>query len=663
MTDPATKTTRTAAKAKAVQLGFQRQLSLMIRAISSSPVGKKISILLLAILVVIVATAYGQIRLNSWNKPFYDALSRRDFREFLFQLGVFFVIAGCILALNVLQRWLGEMLQVRLREGLVRSLLRDWMLPRRAFWLANTGSMGVNPDQRIHEDARKLCELSGSLGIGLFQASILFGTFAGILWRLSSTFSVHFGDRDYLIPGFMLWAAIIYASAGSLLSYWVGRGLINRNADRYAREADLRFSLVRVNEHVDAISLAAGEQDERRRIERRLGDALRATRRIVWGHTNLEWVTAGFGWITIVAPILVAAPLYFTGKVSFGGMMQAAAAFTQAQSSLRWFIDNFSIIADWRATLLRVANFRQAVITTDEPRGYESRIVYEEGDLGRIRIENLHSISSAHTDLLKESKVVIEAGARVLVLGAPGTGKTQLFRALAGLWPWGSGRIIRPKGEQIFYLPRGTPYLPRGSLREVLAYPLKAENFTADAFARALFRLGLERLAPLLDETRRWDRELSQDEQLCLVFARMLIQTPPWVLIDGTFGLLDDDVLELVIDVFTKELKATGIIHIGGPGKPMTCFPRLCIWSKHPGNPPWQRRISGTSSGRHRVSSAESPNEADHEAVGSVAACIDCRVAGVGRAEFLFSSPRFACRCRRRGRRSGVPAHSRLSRP
>jgi putative ATP-binding cassette transporter len=288
------------------------------------------------------------------------------------------------------------MLQVRLREGLVRSLLRDWMLPRRAFWLANSGSMGVNPDQRIHEDARKLCELSGSLGIGLFQASILFGTFAGILWRLSSNFSIHFEDRDYTIPGFMLWAAIVYASAGSLLSYWIGRGLINRNADRYAREADLRFSLVRVNEHVDAISLAAGEQDERRRIERRLGDALRATRRIVWGHTNLEWVTAGFGWITIVAPILVAAPLYFAGKVSFGGMMMAAAAFTQAQSSLRWFIDNFSVIADWRATLLRVANFRQAVITTDEPRGFESRIVYEDGDPGKIRIENLHSVSSAH---------------------------------------------------------------------------------------------------------------------------------------------------------------------------------------------------------------------------------------------------------------------------
>jgi putative ATP-binding cassette transporter len=566
------KNTRAAAEAKVIQLGFLRQLSMMIRAIAGSPVGKKIAILLIAIVIVILATAYGQIRLNSWNKPFYDALSRRDLRDFLFQLGVFFVIAGFLLALNVGQRWLAEMLQVRLREGLVRSLLKDWLMPRRAFWLASGGSMGVNPDQRIHEDARKLCELSSDLGIGLFQASILFATFAGILWGLSSNFTLHLSDRDVAIPGFMLWAAILYASAGSLMSYWVGKGLINRNAERYAREANLRFSLVRVNEHVDDIVLAEGEEDERLRIERHLADVLRATGRIVWGHTNLTWVTAGFGWVTIVAPILVAAPLYFTGKVSFGGLMMAAGAFTQAQSSLRWFIDNFSVIADWRATLLRVANFRHAVITTDEPRGFESRISYSEGVPGRITIEGLETISSAHADMLRERKVIVEAGARVLILGVPGTGKTQLFRALAGLWPWGTGRIERPQGEQIFYLPRGTPYLPRGSLREVLAYPLKADKFQANAFGRALFRLGLERLAPLLDETRRWDRELSQDEQLCLVFARMLIQTPPWVLIDGTFGSLDDDVLELVIDVFSNELKRTGIIHIGGPGEAHDLF-------------------------------------------------------------------------------------------
>ena len=567
---------------EAAHLGLARQMGLIGRTIFGSRVGKTLVLLVAAIIVVVGATAYGQIRLNGWNKPFFDALSRRDLRDFLFQLGVFFLIAGFLLTLNVAQRWLVETLELKLREGLVLSLLRDWMLPRRAFWLANAGSMGVNPDQRIHEDARKLCELSADLGIGLLQASILFLTFAGILWGLSNDFIFHVGDRDYTVPGFMVWAAMIYASAGSLLSYWIGRGLIGRNAQRYAREADLRFSLVRVNEHVDDISLAEGEADERRRIELHLGNVLAATRRIVMGHVNLTWVTAGFGWVTIVAPILAAAPLYFNGKVSFGGLMMAAGAFSQAQSSLRWFIDNFSAIADWRATLLRVANFRHALIGSHDPRRYESSIVYAKGDPGAILIDDLKIVSAANADMLKETKVVIRSGERVLILGAPGTGKTQLFRALAGLWPWGAGHITRPTGEQIFYLPRGTPYMPRGTLREVLAYPLKAESFGDDAFKRALYRLNLQRLAPLLDTTHRWDRELSQDEQLCLAIARVLLQTPPWVLIDGTFGSLDDDVLDLVIDVFSDELQHSGVIHIGGAAQAHALFTRVLHLVKTP---------------------------------------------------------------------------------
>jgi len=582
VTDRSSKISGTASEGEGAQSGLLRQLLAMNRAIFSSPVGKTLVLLVVAVVLVVIAIAYGQIRLNRWNKPFYDALSRRDLRDFLYQLGVFFVIAGCLLVLNVAQRWLNEMLQVKLREGLVRSLLQDWMQPRRAFWLANAGTIGVNPDQRLHEDARHLTELSADLGIGLLQASILFVTFAGVLWGLSSGFSFRIADGDYAIPGFMLWAAILYASAGSLLSYWVGRGLVGRNAERYAREADLRFSLVRVNEHVDDISLAEGEADERRRIELNLADVLAATRRIVWGHTNLTWVTAGFGWVTIVAPILVATPLYFTGKISFGGLMMAAGAFTQAQSSLRWFIDNFSAIADWRATLLRVANFRQALVTIDEPRGFESRITYTEGEPGAITIDDLEIVSSANADMLKETRVVVRAGERVLILGAPGTGKTQLFRALAGLWPWGSGHIARPRGEQIFYLPRGTPYMPRGTLREVLAYPLKAESFSADAFTRALYRLGLERLVRLLEETHRWDWELSQDEQLCLVFTRILLQAPPWVLVDGTFGSLDNDLLDLVVDVFTNELQRTGVIHIGGAGEAHGLFSRVLHLIKAP---------------------------------------------------------------------------------
>jgi putative ATP-binding cassette transporter len=567
---------------EAAHSGLVPQLRMIARALTASPVVKSLIALLAGVFAVIVATAYGQVWLNRWNQPFYDALTRRDFKDFLAQLGVFFIIVGCLLVLNVAQRWLVETLKVKMREGLVGDLLRDWMSPRRAFWLANAGPMGVNPDQRMHDDARHLCELSGDLGSGLIQASVTLVAFIGVLWILSRGFVLTIAGHDIPVPGYMVWAAIIYAAFGSLLSYWVGGSLIGRNAERYAREGDLRFALVRVNEHLDGITLAAGEEGERRRLETSLEAVLQATQRLVTGLTNLTWITAGFGWVLLVAPLLVAAPLYFGGSLSFGGLMQAAAAFTTAQASLRWFVDNFSNIADWRATLLRVANFRRAVVTTDVKHEVESHITYAEGIAGRIVIEGLEVTSPAGHDMLRERMVEVRSGERLLILAQPGTNKTLLFRALAGLWPLGTGRIVKPAGEQILYFPRGTPYLPQGSLRDVLAYPLKPESFDAEACAQALRRLGLERLVPLLDVSRRWDRELSEDEQLGLAFARVLLQAPEWVLIDGVFGSLDGETLERVIEVFGHELARTGVIHIGGAQARDPLFARVVHLVKSP---------------------------------------------------------------------------------
>jgi putative ATP-binding cassette transporter len=368
---------------------------------------------------------------------------------------------------------------------------------------------------------------------------------------------------DYPVPGFMLWAAILYAALGSLLSYFVGRGLIRRNANRYAREAELRFALVRANEHVDAIAIAEGEADERAHLETQLSHVMIAMRRLVRGLTNLTWVTAGFGWIAGIVPIVVAAPLLFGGKTTFGGMMMAAAAFTQAQGALRWFVDNFSAIADWRATLLRVANFRSALIATESQPDTRSRIEYAEDTRGEMAFEELEVDSPVGRVGLKERRVVIRAGEHVLIYGAPAEGKTPLFRALSGLCPWGSGRVVRPRGESVMYVPQGTPYLHLGTLRETLAYPLVTDRFVDRAYARALERVGLRRYATSLDTVQRWDRELSADEQIALVLARVVLHAPHWVVFDDTFSSMEDETLRRVILVFTQRPMRTTIIHIG----------------------------------------------------------------------------------------------------
>ena len=538
------------------------QLRMMIAALWSAQVRNTLLALAGGIFLTVVATAYGQIRLNSWNKPFYDALAHRQLKEFLVQLGVFAIIAGALLTLNVGQRWLTEMMKLKLRQGLVRDLVEHWMQPGRAFRLANAGAIGVNPDQRMHEDARHLTELSADLGVGLLQASILLITFIDVLWALSNGFAFHIEAREIVIPGYMVWAAVLYSGSASLVSYWVGRNLINRNSERYAREADLRFSLVRVNEHIDAIALAAGEADEARRIEVDFAAVLAAMRRLVTGVTNLTWITAGYGWFTLVAPIIAAAPLYFAGNLTFGGLMLASGAFMQVQSSLRWLVDNFSTIADWRATLLRVASFRRAVVSIDEMHEVAGRIAFIDGDASKFSIENLQIASPAGCTKLQERHVEIKPGERVLVVGDSGAGKTLLFRAMAGLWPWGSGRITRPQGAAVLYMPRST-YLPPGTLREVLTYPSVGGQFDAQAIAQALERLELQRLLPMLEQTRNWERELSEDEAHCIQFARLLLHAPAWALIDAVLDNLDGATLKRAVDVLAKELAHTGVIYIG----------------------------------------------------------------------------------------------------
>jgi putative ATP-binding cassette transporter len=557
------------------------QVGMMLKAFWASPIRNTLLWLAGAILLVVASTAYGQIRLNRWNEPFYDALARRDFQEFLVQLGVFGIIAGALLVLNVFQRWLNETIKLKLREGLTLDLIDLWMLPRRAFWLVNAGPIGVNPDQRMHEDARRLTELSADLGIGLLQAAILLVTFVSVLWALSADFAFPVAGRVIPIPGYMVWAGILYAGAASVLSYWVGRNLIGRNAERYAREAELRFSLVRVNEHIDAISLADGEADEARRIKLNLAAVLAAMRGLVTSTTKLTWITAGYGWLTIVVPILVAAPLYFRGSLTFGGLMMAAGAFTQVQSSLRWFVDNFGAIADWRASLLRVASFRRAMLVSDTLHDVSGRIAFEEGPPDELALENLEIASPGGCTMLDERRVTVRAGEHVVVMGERGAGKTLLFRALAGLWPWGAGRISRPSSARIFFMPR-QPYLPPGTLREVLAYPQSVENFEPHAFTDALARAGLRRLVPMLDRTSQWDPELNWDDQQGLMLARLLIHQPRWVVIDEVLDAIDRDTRARALEIFSKDLKDAAVIHIGRGNFADPMFTRVLHLAKDP---------------------------------------------------------------------------------
>ena len=248
----------------------------------------------------------------------------------------------------------------------MEDLLAQWLSPARAFRLSQAGDIGANPDQRIQEDARRLTELTTDLGIGLLQSTLLLLSFIGVLWVLSDRMVLAMAGYPFVPQGYMVWCALIYAGLASFVSWRVGRRLIPLNAERYAREADFRFALVRVNEEVEGITLCGGEADERARLQGSFGPVVAVAERLVRAVTGLTWVTAGYGWFTIAAPILVAAPAYFHSAMTFGELMMLVGAFNQVEQSLRWFVDNFPSIAEWRATLLRVASFRHTLSMMDD---------------------------------------------------------------------------------------------------------------------------------------------------------------------------------------------------------------------------------------------------------------------------------------------------------
>ena len=533
----------------------------MFRAFLGSLQRTKLLLLGVAIVAVIGATAFGQVRLNAWNQPFYDALAHKNLRGFLDQLMVFGVIAGGLLVLNVAQAWLNQTTKVKLREWLVCDLFDEWLKPRRAFDLVDAGEIGTNPDQRIHEDARHLTELTTDLSIGLLQSSILLGSFIGVLWILSRNVTFHVSGLSFAIPGYMVWCALLYAGTGYWLSWRVGRPLFQLNSERYAREADLRFALVRLNEHIDRVALNAGEENEKQRLTGTLEDVLKVMRRMVSATTWLTCITAGYGWVTIIAPIIVASPGYFGGDLSFGAMMMVVGAFIQVQQALRWFIDNFITIADWRATLLRIASFRETVVTMDRLGATENRIEFVEAAGGAISFENLEIATPKGCTTLSERHVEIAPGERVLIVGESGSGKTMLFRAIAGLWPWGSGRI---------------------ALRAALAYPSPETAYTDEQIMAVLQSAGLNRLSSSLDRIARWDRELTDDEQQCLVFTRLLLRKPRWVVIDEALHALEDDAHQRMISLFRDGLKDAALINIGRPEAQNHFFKRVLHLIKNP---------------------------------------------------------------------------------
>lgn len=544
------------------------RLKVMFSAFWHSRVRAPVLILSTALIGIILATAYATVILNQWNAPFYDAISRRDLPGFFHQLKIFALIAGMLLLLNVVQAWLNQMTALYMREGLTRDLVDQWLQRKRALRLASSGLIGVNPDQRLHEDARNLAESTTGLVIGLVQSTILLVSFIGVLWELSSGFVFRFGEYAFSIPGYMVWAAIFYAASASVLSQLVGRKLVKLNADRFSKEAELRFALMHANENIPAITAARGEENERGRINTDISAVLAVIKKLAMANVNLTWVSAGYGWLVVVIPIIVAAPAYFSGGLTFGQLMMSVGAFNQVNTALRWYVSNFGPIAEWRATLMRVTDFRQALTTMGDDVDLKETIAYERSAPGTLTLEDVTIATKMDEEIdqcggfrLHEGSVTIKAGEKVMINGDHNVNRKLLFLAMSELWPCGSGKIGLPPTDDMLFVPQSA-YIPGGTLREALAFPAAADTYKNDDVVAALEKAGLHNLVSRLDTRARWDKLLDADEQRAIGFARLLLVRPQWMVFDEVLEGMEPEWQSTMMKVLEAMPDAT-MIYIG----------------------------------------------------------------------------------------------------
>lgn len=544
------------------EFDLARDLVLFGRVLRRAPGGRRVTAIFVATTVITIGNMVGQVWLNEWNGRFFDALAHKELSSFLHLLWAFLGIIAVLLALTVAQTFLQERLKLRLREWIARHLLVAWLKPMRIYQLSFAGPSGRNPDQRLQEDTRLLGDFTADLGCGLVYSLVQIVAFVGVLWALSAQVAFEVAGHHIAIPGYMVWCAIAYALIGSGLTWLVGRRLITLNAERYAREAEFRFALVRVNESGESIALHGGEEDEHRHLQGSLTAVIDAMRRISSSLAHLTWITSGTGWLSVVVPILVAAPAYFGGNLTLGGLIMVSGAFSQVQWAMRWFVDNFSRLADWRAAIHRVARFREALDELPAIREGAAEIRHALHPDGQLAFDGVRIFLPDGHLIIEDASASIGPGERVLIVGQTGAGKSTLFRAVAGLWPWGSGTILTPPPERMAFLPQ-RPYLPLGTLRNATTYPSPPNAFSDDEVRTALLRCDLANLLDKLDREERWDRELSLGEQERIAFARLLLHKPGWVFLDEATAALDEDSQHHIMGLFDAELKGTTVLSIG----------------------------------------------------------------------------------------------------
>ncbi len=518
-------------------------------------------ILLGAVVAIELAIVAINVILNTWYNFFYNALQDHDWNGFVRAILYFCAIAAVYTLFAVYQTYLNFWLQIRWRRWMTQTYLRQWLNTANHYRMQLIGDDADNPDQRIAEDLQMFTQNTLSIGLGLLNACVTLGSFVVILWRLSEDAPLElFGTS---IPGYLVWAALIYAVIGTWVTHLIGWPLIPLNFQQQRFEADFRFNLVRSRENAEQIASLRGEAAERERHLNRFGLVVSNWIAIMQRQKKLMFFTQSYSQAAVIFPYVMVAPVYFAGKMQLGGMMQTASAFSSVQNALSYFVTAYRSIAEYQSVVARLSGFETAIeagraVALTQP---AIETLPREG-ADAITAENLAVRLPTGAPLIDAQDLVLPAGDRVLVTGPSGAGKSTLFRALAGIWPFGSGRVSVPGDARIMLLPQ-RPYFPVATLAGAITYPARAGTFDDTKLSDALTAVGLPHLVARLGEEAHWNRMLSLGEQERLAAARALLYAPDYLLLDEATASLDEAAEAQLYRVLQDRLKGTAIVSIG----------------------------------------------------------------------------------------------------
>jgi putative ATP-binding cassette transporter len=520
-------------------------------------------VLLASVIAIELALVAIDVLINQWNNRFYNALQDRNWDSFVSELMFFCLLAAAFILLAVYQLYLNQWLQIRWRRWMTARYLDHWLAEANHYRMQLLGDAADNPDQRIAEDIQQFVDRTLQIGVGLLSSAVTLASFVVILWGLSNEAPLVLFGATMPIPGYLVWAALVYAIVGTLFTHLIGYRLVGLNFMQQRYEADFRFNLVRVRENSEQIGLLEGEKAETERLLDRFSRVVTNWYGIMTRTKRLTFFTAGYRQVSTVFPYIVVSPAYFSGAMQLGGLMQTASAFSSVQNALSFFITTYSQLAEWAAVIERLDGFDTAVTKAHTAAMTPPAIeVRREAGKHSLDIDDLAVQLPNGSPLVDADGISIAAGDHVLLTGPSGSGKSTLFRAIAGIWPFGSGTISVPADGEVMLLPQ-RPYFPVARLSSAIAYPAEPGTFDDETIKAALHAVGWPALAERLDEEAHWNRMLSLGEQQRLGLARALLHAPNYLFLDEATASLDEPAEAAVYRLLQERLPRTTIVSIG----------------------------------------------------------------------------------------------------